>query len=404
MSVGGGSSLPALAGELAGTRAGALSIDTLQHVLDRADARTIPINVSLELTHACNVDCEMCYLDLVPDSKIDALHTDEWKRILGELKAAGTLFVTLTGGEPLLRKDFFEIAQHARELSLAITIFTNGTLIDERNADRIAALHPLGVEISLLGGIAATHDAIAQRRGAFEKTIAGARRLRARGIPVLFKCVLMEKNVRERALIRAIADELGCRSYFDVEVSPKDNGSAAPQALAARDEDLVQALREMRAESDETFGPAEETPRAERLAMTPCAAGRRTCQIGPTGDVFPCTQWSEPVGNLRKTSFASLWNGDATLHKIRATHIGDLPVCAECDLLTVCGPCMALSLMETGSIGPSPTKCAAAEVRARAEGIAGRSAWFVKLEAEAAAQDSARGRPLRARVRLPLVG
>ena len=378
-----------------------MATDAITHVYQRAEREHVPLTVVVEITHACNVDCEHCYLDLVPDSKIDALKTEEWKRVFRELKAAGCLFLTITGGEALVRRDFFELASYARELGFALTIFTNGTLIDEKNADRIAALRPFSVEISLLGGIAATHDAIARRRGAFDKTIAGARRLRERGVPVLLKCVLMQKNVAERDAIRAIAEGIDCNMYFDIEVTPKDDGSTGPKALVAEDAALVEAMREMVADALTKYGAPNEISHEDRLVSTPCGAGRRTCQIGPSGDLFPCTQWTTPIGNVRKTSFGELWNANETLAKVRATRVKDFPVCSECEILDVCGPCMALSLLELGAIGPSPTKCAGAEVRAKAHGLPGRSAWFLKLEAEARAS----GVVDRAQVRrLPLVG
>jgi radical SAM protein with 4Fe4S-binding SPASM domain len=372
--------------------------DAISHIYLRAEREHVPLSVVIEVTHACNVDCEHCYLDLVPDSKIDALKTDEWKRVLREVKATGCIFLTMTGGEVLVRRDFFELATYARELGFALTIFTNGTMIDEKNADRIAALRPR-VEISLLGGIAATHDAITRRRGAFDKTLAGARRLRARNVPVLLKCVLMQKNVAERDAIRAIAESMGCDVYFDVEVAPKDDGSLGPKALVADEAPLLEAMREIVGDATAKYGVAEIT-REERVASTPCGAGRRTCQIGPAGDVFPCTQWSKPIGNLRRESFGEIWNHNETLARVRDMRVKDFPFCADCEILDVCGPCMALSILEVGKIGPSPTKCAAAELRAKAHGLPGRSAWFAKLEADAQASGVAQRAVVR---RLPLV-
>src|SRR5215471_4660046 len=111
-----------------------------------AERREVPLSALIELTHACNLDCEQCYLDLVPDRQIGALTTAEWKRILRELCDEGCLYLTISGGEPLARGDFFELASYARGLGFALRIFTNGTLVDDESADRIAALAPLGVE------------------------------------------------------------------------------------------------------------------------------------------------------------------------------------------------------------------------------------------------------------------
>jgi radical SAM protein with 4Fe4S-binding SPASM domain len=347
-----------------------------EELLQQAGRDNVPISASLELTNACNVDCEHCYLDLVPDKKIDVLSTDEWKRVLQELASEGTLFLTLTGGELLMRRDWFEIASYARELGFALRLFTNGTLIDEAQADRIARLEPLGVEISLLGARAESHDAIARRRGAFDKTLRGVRLLRARGVPVLLKTVVMQKNVAEVDEIRALGRELGCDSFFDLQISPKNNGSSAPTELAPHDDEALAAARVVA----RARPPGPEAPvfdRAEKLAAAPCAAGRSTFFIGPTGNVAPCTQWTTPLGNVRSRSFSEIWWGDA-LSKVRANRIGSFETCRSCELLDICTPCMALSLLETGAVGgPSPTKCRSTLVRARALGLSGYPAGLV---------------------------
>src|SRR5215471_6588531 len=133
-----------------------------------AERREVPLSALIELTHACNLDCEQCYLELLPDRQIGALTTDEWKRILRQLADEGCLYLTISGGEPLARRDFFELAEFARRLGFALRIFTNGTLCDDAAADRIAALAPLAVEISLHAACAKIHDAITRRAGSFD--------------------------------------------------------------------------------------------------------------------------------------------------------------------------------------------------------------------------------------------
>lgn len=352
-----------------------------EHPLVRAFAHAedanVPITALVELTHACNVDCEHCYLDLRPDKKIGALGTEEWKRVFRELKEAGCLFLTLSGGEVLVRKDWFELASYARSLGFALRFYTNGTLIDDEAADRIASLSPLGVEISVLGGIAATHDAVVRRRGAFEKTLAGVRRLRERSVSTLLKCVVMDRNAHELTTLERIGRELGCDVYFDLEISPKNNGSREPLERTAPSDALVEAARHVLGAAFDANVPMASIPRAERLQSSPCGAGRRTCHIGPTGTVHPCTQWVTPIGHLRERSFAELWGNSEELARIRTTNIEDLGACAQCELLDLCSPCMALSLLERGAFGgPSPTKCTSAELRAQALGRPGRSAWL----------------------------
>ena len=229
-----------------------------------------------------------------------------------------------------------------------LTLYTNGTLVDDEAAEKIAGLLPLRVEISLLGGIAATHDAIAQRRGAYEKTLAGVRRLRARGVRVVLKCVVMRRNAEEAAAIEAIAKELGCITQFDVMLTPKNNGSLAPHDLAPERDAVLPVVKRIEELTHEGASHDGAFDRQARLDTTPCAAGRRTAHVGPTGDVTACLQWIEPVGNLRSQTFAEVWEKSDLLQRIRAKRVGDFPTCASCDLLSLCAPCMALNQLEAG--------------------------------------------------------
>src|SRR5215831_1233469 len=204
-----------------------------------AERSVVPLSAMIELTHACNLDCEQCYLELLPDRKIGALSTNEWKRILRELADEGCLYLTISGGEPMARRDFFEIAEFARGLGFALRIYTNGTLCDDEAADRIVALAPLSVEISLHAAHAEIHDAITRRAGSFDKAVAAVRRLRARGVPVRLKCVVMARNRNERGPLQALAESLSADVFFDAEVTPKNDGSIEPVALRLPDDDLA---------------------------------------------------------------------------------------------------------------------------------------------------------------------
>ena len=157
--------------------------DALQARLKREH---VPFTVLWELTHVCNLDCVMCYNVPQPEPE---LTTAECLDILEQLAAAGTLRLTLTGGEILTRRDFFIIAERARALGFALDLKTNGTLITPERADRLAALHPMQVDISLLGATRGDqrrrdarpeHAAAHPARGA---PAAGARRARQAELP-----------------------------------------------------------------------------------------------------------------------------------------------------------------------------------------------------------------------------
>ena len=338
-------------------------------LLRRAEVAHVPISTLVELTNACNFDCEMCYLDLQPDKVIGALSTEEWKRVFGELADAGCLFLTLSGGELLVRRDWFELASHARDLGFGLRIYTNGALITDDVADQIASLYPLGVEISLHGANAETQDTITRRPGSFEKTVRAARRLVARDVPVKLKCVIMRRNYKEYPLIRELAAEIGANCYFDAEVTPKNNGSREPVAFSTEDDELRRVAADIWAEKG-ACKQAEAFDFEARLDETICAAGRRTCHIGPTGGLYPCTQWPTPVGSLRERSFRELWGGSPVFLDIREKRMRSLSGCSGCGLTQICTPCMALSLLEHGDLkGPSHTKCKSSAAVASSMGI-----------------------------------
>ncbi len=167
----------------------------------RALALSVPLSAHLELTYACNWRCVFCYNPRHSDRR--RLTVDEWRVVLDDLRALGTLTVTLTGGEPLTHPEFFEIAAAVRERALALKVYTNGSLVSDEIAGRLAVLRPLAVELSLHGATAEVHDGTTARPGSFAALLRGIERLRARGLRLLIKTPLTRLN--EHQLVQLIA-------------------------------------------------------------------------------------------------------------------------------------------------------------------------------------------------------
>jgi radical SAM protein with 4Fe4S-binding SPASM domain len=335
---------------------GALTLD----LFARAEDRAVPLSASIALTHACNLACDFCYLPL-PRDPTEELTTSEWHAVLEQLAAAGCLFLALTGGEPLLRPDFFEIAGDARALGFALRILTNGTKIDTTVAERIAHLPVLSVELSVHGASPAAHERATHVTRSFEQALAAARHLRARAVPVTLKCVVSRLNVREIDQIGHLAESLGAALQLDAEITPRNDGDPQPTELAASACDLARLADRLWREPGGTI------PTADRLDQPPCAAGRRIVHIGASGTVHPCVQWARPVGELRHEPFADVWRDAPMLGHLRALRLRDMTACATCDHLAACAPCPALSLLERGDLsGPSPSRCRTAAIRVQA--------------------------------------
>ena len=268
-----------------------------QVALERAQ----PLAASLELTYRCNWRCVFCYNPRHHDRR--GLSGAEWLAVLDGLRALGTLYVALTGGEPLTHPEFLAVARGVRERAFALRILTNGALVTEPLAEGIAALHPLAVELSLHGATAATHDRATATPGSFDAMLRGLDRLLARKVGVVLKTPLTHLNEAEMEGMRRIAEERGVPWRVDPVLTPRDDGDAGPLAYRASPEAVSRMFRELAA-----LGQLPLEQRAE--GGTNCGLGRTTIAVDPEGNVFPCLQWRRaPLGNVRETPLPSMWAG-----------------------------------------------------------------------------------------------
>ena len=326
---------------------------TFQSLLAAAEARHQLLSVHWELTYRCNERCTHCYLDVLPAHRPvpTELSSAEGMRLLDELHELGVLNLTLSGGEPLLRRDFMPLAARARELGFVLRIFSNGLLITPAVADELASLHPYAVEISIYGADAATHDGITQRPGSFVRSTDALRLLAERHVRTVLKTPLMHENVRQFRAIQQLAADLGARFRFDMTVMPKISGDRAPLRHQLTYDDLLWFYRA-------TLTAAQATPRS-------LAAGCRTCNIGvsalaidPYGDIYPCLETRRCAGNLRTAALRTIWEHSQVWADVRSLTIDALPVCRTCTLRTLCARCHGLADLEHGQIRqPATANC-----------------------------------------------
>ena len=323
----------------------------------KARAHDIPIHVMLELTNRCNAWCRHCYIS--NRSPVNELKLSEYESILAQLAEAGTLFLVFSGGEPLMRRDFFDIASLARRKEFSFTLFSNAILIDPGTADRLAELCTARVEISLLGGRAATHDRITQVPGSFEKTLRGARLLVERGISVQFKTTWMRENIEEAAEIQTLVKDIGASFRSAFLVIHRRDGDTSAADLRATPDQLRAMVRKNYDRRDIKTIPPEPAPLAnQQKEGNPCGIGQVSCRIDSCGNVYPCAAVDIVLGNLRQELFDSIWHGSEELKRLRSIRIADLTECSSCELYSRCSRCAGLARMETGSLlGPSPQAC-----------------------------------------------
>ncbi len=273
-----------------------------------------PMSAQIEITYVCNLDCSFCYN--VVDHKQREMNTLEIIDVFRKIADFGVLYLTLTGGEPMARRDFFTLGHAARDMGFALRIYSNAHLIDERRADKIAAFSPLELETSIHGGCAETHEKLTRVKGSFVRLIAGVRNLRERGVKVNMKCPITKDNQDEVRAIKALGDSLDATVIFDAVITPRDDGDTEPLELMGTDDFLK---RYWSAEFEDLRPHEELEPRDDTQLAAVCGTGRSSFALDPYGNVFPCVQWRRSLGNLRDAeSMDEIWHGgNDTLTDVR---------------------------------------------------------------------------------------
>ncbi len=339
-------------------------ISQYEQLIRVASRAHIPLSVLYEVTHRCNLGCEHCYLSEGPVGRPrptrEELSLEEIRRILDQLAEAGTMFLTLSGGEVFLRRDALEIVAHARSRGLSVTVFTTGTLLTPEAATRLADLHPLSVEVSIYSPQPEVHDRVTRIPGSHARSLRALRLLKERGVIIAIKSPLMSLNSGEYHGIVALAEELGAGYGFDPMLVPRRDGNMAPVNLGLDQQQLYNIF------SDPVL--AKELSQPVKCLPLPgeeiCATGRRHCLISPYGDLFPCMVFPVPAGNLREKSFHEIWTGSPLLKDLRTKTVDDLRGGAK----AIGGfRCSALALIENGDfLGPFSRGEEMAEVQAQA--------------------------------------
>jgi MoaA/NifB/PqqE/SkfB family radical SAM enzyme len=340
-------------------------------VVRAASKAHVPISVLYEVTHRCNLGCQHCYLTEGPVGRPrptrEELSLEEIRRVFDELAEAGTFFLTLSGGEVFMRRDFLEIVALARSRGFSVTVFTTGTLLTPERAAELADLHPLSVEVSIYSARPEVHDRVTRIPGSHARSLRALRLLRERGVAILIKSPLMSLNAGEYRGIVALAEELGAGCTFDPLLIPMRDGNPSPVGLAL-DREKLRAFFADPVVARELAQPVKCFPqKGEEI----CGTGRRTCLISPYGDLFPCGVHPIPAGNLREKSFREIWTGSPLLKDLRTKTVDDLRDGARKDIGGL--RCSALALIEDGDfLGPFRRGEELALVQEEALRLAGR--------------------------------
>jgi len=282
----------------------------------------------------------------------------EIKGVLDQLAEAGTFLLALSGGEVFMRRDFFEIVEYARQLLFSVKVKTNGVMIRDMEASRLADLGVQDVQISIYSERSEVHDAITKLPGSLRRSLEAIRLLKTHGVRVTIANVLMTANLFDDAGVLKLAKALGVSYTLDPMVTPKMDGDTSVLALRAPLWALQKAVRNWELagsmHEDSVIAPVPVSDVAEDL---PCTAGHNSCYISPYGDVFPCVQFPLPSGNVRRQDFLEIWKTSRELTQVREIRNKDLSTCSSCSHVSCCSRCPGLAYMEGDMRGPSTADC-----------------------------------------------
>ena len=338
-----------------------------------------PRIIAWEITRSCNLACAHCRAAAQCEPYAGELSLDECKRVIDDIASITDPILILTGGEPLMRADIWDIVDYAHEKGLHPVIGTNGTLIDDECARQMAAHGIPRVSVSLDFPTAEGQDAFRGRQGAFDEALAGIRNLRAHGVGAQVNTTITKMNNRLVDEMHELALDVGAEAFHPFLLVPTGRGEDLVDVELTPDEyeEVLTWAYHCQKESPLHFKPTDapqyyriirQLAAAEGREVTPatygmeamtrgCLGGITFAFISHVGDVQPCGYFDMQLGNVRDVPFSRIWETSPVFDDLR--HYDRLKgKCGSCEYKGVCGGCRARALAATGDYLAEEPYCA----------------------------------------------
>jgi len=357
-----------------------------------------PHVISWNLTQRCNLLCTHCYISAVPEVSNSAeLTTQECRRVMDEIALLNpNVFLVLSGGEPLLRKDIFDLAAYASDKGFTVVLGTNGVLLRERQARLLRQSGIQGVGISLDSINPKMHDDFRRLHGAWQAAVRATELLRAEGIDFSIHTNVTSWNVDEIPAMIELAGSLKAKVllfFFLVrtgrgqnltDITPEmyeliltylarvqgvedgKNGTTQVESSFNGQDDLWSVtsgrargllIRTRCAPHFRRiiYGLDPQSPLLRDYAQGSCPAGKHYCRITPVGDVTPCPYMPVATGNLRQQAFSAIWQDAAVFNDLRNAKLKGR--CGICEFSNICGGCRCRAYATSGDYMAEDPAC-----------------------------------------------
>lgn len=327
--------------------------------------------IAFEVTGKCNLKCIHCRSNADMDAEVGDFTTQDVCKLIDDIVSFAKPAFVLTGGEPLLREDIFEIARYGTKKGLRMCIATNGVLIDDDKCKKIKESGIRIVSLSLDGSTREIHDNFRNQKGAFEGTIRGAEYLKKHNIEFIINSSFTKRNQDDIPNAYQLAKKIGATAWYLFMIVPTGRGEDIMDELISKEdyEEILEWHYYMEKQEKEMLVRPTCAPHYYRIISQKakeegeeythrtlkfstggtkgCICAQLICFIDYHGNVFPCSYFPLSAGNVKTQKFQDIWEKSPLFLELRdyKQYSGD---CGSCDYIKVCGGCRARAYAMTG--------------------------------------------------------
>lgn len=322
------------------------------------DFAKTPMLVAWEATRSCNLACVHCRAEAQLEPDPEELTTEEAFGLVDEIaKFARPIFI-ITGGEPLYRRDVFEVAEYAAKKGFHVAMSPNGTLLTPENVKRMKEVGVQRISVSLDGSSPEKHDDFRMVPGAFAATVQGLKYAQEVGLPYQINTTVTKRNVDNLPQMKEKVIELGAEAWDIFMLVPTGRGKLEDEVSPQRYEEVLHWVYDQSLDSPiqikVTCGPMYMRVVHQRGGKTPrqhgrgCMAGNGFVFVSHKGEVFPCGYFPVQAGNIRQESFKDIYQ-ESSLFKTLRDPSKLVGKCAICEYKETCFGCRARAYGASGN-------------------------------------------------------
>jgi radical SAM protein with 4Fe4S-binding SPASM domain len=309
----------------------------------------VPLVLSWNVTLKCNLKCSHCYINAKETMLPNELSTDAAKMLIHQITEVSRPLLILSGGEPLLREDIYEIIRYGADRGLRMGMGSNGILIDDEVAKKLKDAGMWTVAISLDSRKPERHDEFRGVKGCWDRAVNAIKVLKRAGIETQVNCTVTQQNYNEVDDILALAESLGVDNFHLFFLVPTGRGTNIEDVTPQMYEDMIRNTLAKTTKFKLNVKPSC-APQFMRVAkdqgvdmsrwVRGCMAGLYYCRIYPSGEITPCPYMPISLGNIREKSFKDIWFNSEVFRALR--DFDQLKgKCGQCEHREVCGGCRA---------------------------------------------------------------